>query len=54
MVKIKNKMYQTLTLMIAGGEVKIPAKAEATLNIGEVTDQIKNLSDNKMISYTIV
>ena len=46
-------MYQTLTLMISGSEVKIPAKAEASLNIGEPTAQIKNLADNKMISYSV-
>lgn len=53
MIRIKNKMYQTLTVMVSGAEVKIPAKAEATINTNEVTAQIKNLADNKMISYIV-
>lgn len=53
MVKIKNKMYQTLTLVVSGSEVKVPAKAEITINTDHVTDQIKNLAANKMITYTV-
>ena len=52
-IKIKNKMYQTLTLLVSGAEVKVPAKAELTINSDAVTDQIKNLSENKMITYTV-
>lgn len=53
MVKIKNKMYQTLTLVVSGSEIKVPAKAELSIDTNVVTDQIKNLAANKMITYTV-